>query len=156
MHFPRKFGGMEMTFRHKNTPFHQKFPVKTVITSTYMKSYNFDMKKQKENEKTEFDSRKKSALETITDVVLGFLIFVPVNYLVLPLFVDQIAGYDLVGMLTISAIFTSISLVRKYAIRRWFENHRLVLSEKKIWIINNINPKRFVRNLLEKLGGLKN
>ena len=35
-----------ITLRHKNTRSHQKFPVKTVITSTYSKSYNFDMKKQ--------------------------------------------------------------------------------------------------------------
>ena len=35
-----------MTPRHKNTRFHQKFPVKTVTTSTYMKTCNFDMKKQ--------------------------------------------------------------------------------------------------------------
>ena len=115
------------------------------------------MKKQHiEKEKIEIDSKKKSALETVADVVLGFLIFLPVNYFVLPIFVDQIAEYSIIGMLTISAIFTSISLVRKYAIRRWFENHRLVLSEKKIWIINNVTPKRFARNLLEKLGGLKN
>ena len=103
-----------------------------------MKSYNTDMKKQKENEKREFDSRKKSALETIADVVIGFLIFLPVNYFVLPLFVDQIAEYSIVGMLTISAIFTSISLVRKYTIRRWFENHRQI-----------------IRNMSEKLGVAK-
>ena len=121
-----------------------------------MTTFNHSNKQDIEKEKIEVDSRKRSAIETVIDVILGFLIFVPVNYLVLPLFVDQIAEYDIVGMLTISAIFTLISLVRKYAIRRWFENHRLVLSEKKIWIINNINPKRFVRNLLEKLGGLKN
>ena len=123
---------------------------------TEMTTFNHSNKQDIEKEKTEVDSRKRSAIETVIDVILGFVIFVPVNYLVLPLFVDQIARYDIVGMLTISAIFTSISLVRKYAIRRWFENHRLVLSEKKIWIINNINPKRFVHNLLEKLGGLKN
>ena len=35
-----------MTPRHKNTLFHQNFPVKTVTTSTYMKTCNFDMKKQ--------------------------------------------------------------------------------------------------------------
>ena len=121
-----------------------------------MTTFNHSNKQDIEKEKIEVDSRKRSAIETVIDVILGFLIFVPVNYLVLPLFVEQIAEYNLVGMLTISAIFTLISLVRKYAIRRWFENHRLVLSEKKIWIINNINPKRFVRNLLEKLGGLKN
>ena len=119
---------------------------------TEMTTFNHSNKRDIEKEKKEVDSRKRSAIETVIDVILGFLIFVPVNYLVLPLFVDQIAGYDIVGMLTISAIFTLISLVRKYAIRRWSENHRLVLSEKKIWIVNNINPKRFVRNLLEKLG----
>jgi len=119
---------------------------------TEMTTFNHSNKQDIEKEKIEVDSRKRSAIETVIDVILGFLIFVPVNYLVLPLFVEQIAGYDIVGMLTISAIFTSISLVRKYAIRRWFENHRLVLSEKKIWIVNNINPKRFILNLLKKLG----
>ena len=123
---------------------------------TEMTTFNHSNKRDIEKEKTEVDSRKRSAIETVIDVILGFLIFVPVNYLVLPLFVEQIAEYNIVGMLTISAIFTLISLVRKYAIRRWFENHRLVLSEKKIWIVNNINPKQFVRNLLEKLVGLKN
>ena len=119
---------------------------------TEMTTFNHSNKQDIEKEKLEVDSRKRSAIETVIDVILGFLIFVPVNYLVLPLFVEQIAEYNIVGMLTISAIFTLISLVRKYAIRRWFENHRLVLSEKKIWIVNNINPKRFILNLLKKLG----
>ena len=100
--------------------------------------------------KIDVDSRKKSALEVIADVGLGFGIFLPVNYFVLPLFVDQIAEYSIIGMLTISAIFTSISLVRKYTVRRWFENRRpielLVIDHKK---------KGFIRNLSEKLGGIK-
>jgi len=108
-----------------------------------------------EKEKIEVDSRKKSAIETVIDVILGFMIFVPVNYFVLPLFVDQIAEYNIVGILTISAIFTSISLVRKYALRRWFESQRQIIYENKTWIVNNISPKRLVRNLLEKLGGMK-
>ena len=115
------------------------------------------MKKQHiEKEKIEIDSKKKSALETVADVVLGFLIFLPVNYFVLPLFVDQIAESNIVGILTITAIFTSISLVRKYALRRWFENQRQIVYENKIFVVNHINPKRFIRNLLEKLGGRKN
>ena len=105
--------------------------------------------------KIDVDSRKKSALEAIADVGLGFGIFLPVNYFVLPLFVDQIAEYNIVGILTISAIFTSISLVRKYALRRWFESQRQIIYENKTWIVNNISPKRLVRNLLEKLGGMK-
>ena len=106
-------------------------------------------------EKIGFDSRKKSILETVTDVVLGFVIFLPVNYFVLPLFVDQIADYSIIGMLTISAIFTSISLVRKYVIRRWFENQRKIVYEGKIWVANTQSYKRFIHSLLEKLRGMK-
>ena len=145
-----------MIFRHNNTLFHWNFPFKAVITLDEIKIHSLDMKQQKENEKIETDSRKKSALETIIDVVLGFLIFLPVNYFVLPLFVDQIAESNIVGILTITAIFTSISLVRKYALRRWFENQRQIVYENKIFVVNHINPKRFIRNLLEKLGGRKN
>jgi len=70
------------------------------------------------------DSRKKSMVETIVDIVAGFLLFLPVNFLVLPLFVNDIATQNISGMLTISAIYTSIALARKYVLRRWFESMR--------------------------------
>ena len=70
------------------------------------------------------DSKKKSLAETITDITLGFLLFLPVNFFVLPLFVDQIASQDVLGMLTISLIYTTIALARKYTIRRWYECRR--------------------------------
>ena len=142
-----------MIFRHKNTLFPHNFRGNPGTTLASIPAHNNMNNHRKVNEKTETDSRKKSALETIADVVLGFLIFLPVNYFVLPLFVDQIAEYNIVGILTISAIFTSISLVRKYALRRWFESQRQIIYENKTWIVNNISPKRLVRNLLEKLGG---
>ena len=68
------------------------------------------------------DSKKKSFVECLTDIVIGFVFYLPVNFFVLPLFVDQIANQDFIGMMTISLIFTSIALVRKFTIRRWFEN----------------------------------
>ena len=37
--------------RHKNTRFHQKFPFKTVTTSTYMKTHSLDMKQQYQKRK---------------------------------------------------------------------------------------------------------
>ena len=74
--------------------------------------------------KSMLDSRKKSISETIIDIVIGFLLFLPVNFLVLPLFVDQIAEQDVIGILFLSSIYTSIALVRKYVLRRWFENMR--------------------------------
>ena len=70
------------------------------------------------------DSRKKSMVETIVDIVAGFILFLPVNFLVLPLFVNDIATQNVSGMLTISAIYTSIALARKYVLRRWFESMR--------------------------------
>ena len=144
-----------MIFRHKNTLFPHNFRGNPGTSLASIPVHNSMNNHRKVNEKTESDSRKKSALETIIDVVLGFLIFLPVNYFVLPLFVDQIAEYNIGGMLTISAIFTSISLVRKYALRRWFESQRQIIHDNKTWFVNNINPKRLVRNLLEKLGGMK-
>ena len=65
------------------------------------------------------DSRKKSFCEALLDVVVGFLLYLPVNFFVLPYFTQGIDEYNIATMLTISSIYTSIALVRKYTIRRW-------------------------------------
>ncbi len=70
------------------------------------------------------DSKKKSMAETITDITVGFLLFIPVNFFVLPLFVDVITDQNILGMMALSSIYTSIALVRKFVLRRWFENMR--------------------------------
>ena len=81
-----------------------------------------------------FDSKKKSFIETIMDITIGFLLFLPVNFFVLPLFVDQIASQDVLGMLTISSIYTAIALARKYTLRRFFERRRsnFIRNEKDV------------------------
>jgi len=76
------------------------------------------------------DSKKKSMAETVTDITIGFLLFLPVNFFVLPLFVNEIATQNVTGMLTISAIYTSIALARKFVLRRWFESMR---NKKFVW-----------------------
>ena len=68
------------------------------------------------------DSKKRSMIETVTDVAIGFVMYLPINFLILPLFAEQISSYDILGFFQLSAIFTAIALVRKYTIRRWFEN----------------------------------
>ena len=68
------------------------------------------------------DSKKRSMIETVIDVVIGFVLYLPINFLILPLFAEQISSYDVMGFFQLSAIFTAIALVRKYTIRRWFEN----------------------------------
>jgi len=70
------------------------------------------------------DSRKKSLVETLLDIFLGFLMFLPVNYFVLPLLAGPIAEYNILTAIQIGIMFSTISLVRKFVIRRWFERMR--------------------------------
>ena len=71
------------------------------------------------------DSRKKSLVETSLDIFLGFMMFLPVNYFVLPLFAEQIADHSLLTAIQIGIMFSTISLIRKFALRRWFEKMRI-------------------------------
>ena len=73
---------------------------------------------------TSADSRKKSLVETSLDIFLGFMMFLPVNYFVLPLFAEMIAEHSLLAAIQIGIMFSAISLVRKFTIRRWFEKMR--------------------------------
>ena len=62
-------------------------------------------------------TKKQSLLETLTSVFVGWLIGVILNMLVLPLFDYDVNLTD--GVL-ISIIFTAVSVIRSYIIRRWF------------------------------------
>jgi hypothetical protein len=66
------------------------------------------------------DSKKKSLVECLADIVIGFVMYLPINFFILPIFADQIANQEMIGFLQITAIFTLVALIRKYAIRRWF------------------------------------
>ena len=70
------------------------------------------------------DSKTKSLVETSIDIFLGFLMFLPVNYFVLPLFAGQIADHSLLTAIQIGVMFSTISLIRKFVIRRWCERMR--------------------------------
>ena len=62
-------------------------------------------------------SKKQSLIETLTSVFVGWLIGVILNMLVLPLFDYDVSLTD--GVL-ISIIFTAVSVVRSYVVRRFF------------------------------------
>ena len=70
------------------------------------------------------DSKTKSLVETSLDIFLGFMMFLPVNYFVLPLFAEQIADHSLLTAIQIGVMFSAISLIRKFTLRRWFERMR--------------------------------
>jgi len=71
------------------------------------------------------DSVQKSLTETTLDIFLGFLTFLPVNYFVLPLLAGPIAEYNILTAIQIGIMFSTISLIRKFALRRWFEKMRI-------------------------------
>ena len=74
---------------------------------------------------TSADSVQKSLTETLLDIFLGFMMFLPVNYFVLPLLAGPIAEYSILTAIQIGIMFSTISLIRKFALRRWFEKMRI-------------------------------
>ena len=62
-------------------------------------------------------SKRESMIETLTSVFVGWLIGVILNLTILPLFNYNITVVD---SLWVSLIFTVISVVRGYLIRRFF------------------------------------
>ena len=71
------------------------------------------------------DSKIRSLLEAALDILTGYLMYIPINYFVLPLFIDTIENQEIFGLMQISALFTCVALLRKYTIRRWFEKRKL-------------------------------
>ena len=64
-------------------------------------------------------SKKQSLIETLTSVFVGWLIGVILNLTVLPLFDYDITVTD---SLLVSLIFTVVSVIRGYAVRRIFNS----------------------------------
>ena len=62
-------------------------------------------------------SKRNSALEAASNVAIGYLVSVLANILILPLFGYAVTVAD---SFAIGLAFTAVSLVRSYALRRWF------------------------------------
>lgn len=67
-------------------------------------------------------SKKQSLIESLTSVGIGWFIGVILNMLVLPLFDYDVSLTD--GVL-ISIIFTAVSVVRSYVVRRFFNSKEI-------------------------------
>lgn len=65
-------------------------------------------------------SKKRSFIEAVTNVLVGYLVAVISNLIVLPLFGYQVSLFD--GF-AIGVVFTVISLIRSYVIRRLFNKY---------------------------------
>ena len=64
-------------------------------------------------------TKRQSLVETLTSVFVGWLVGVILNLTVLPLFDYNITVVD---SLWVSLIFTTVSVIRGYVIRRWFNS----------------------------------
>ena len=64
-------------------------------------------------------TKKQSLIESLTSTTIGIMIGIVLNLTILPIF-----GYpvSLSDSLWISVIFTVISIIRSYIIRRWFNS----------------------------------
>ena len=62
-------------------------------------------------------SRLMSLIEAWANVFVGYWVSVAANYVVLPWFGFHVSAGQAIG---IGVIFTAISLVRSYLLRRWF------------------------------------
>lgn len=71
-------------------------------------------------------SRRMSFLESLINVAVGYGVAVTAQIAVFPLFGLEVSLSD---NLVIGAIFTGISILRSYALRRIFEEVRV----RKIW-----------------------
>lgn len=62
-------------------------------------------------------TRKQSLIEAISNTFIGLIVSATANYLVLPLFYE---GVNVKNCVAVSIIFTVISIIRNYIVRRWF------------------------------------
>jgi hypothetical protein len=65
-------------------------------------------------------TKKNSALEAVTNIIIGYLISVTSNWLILPLFGYNVTLLDSFG---IGLAFTFVSLIRSYLLRRIFNKY---------------------------------
>ena len=79
----------------------------------------------KQEQELKEDSKRRSLIESAFDIGTGFLMYLPINFFILPLCVDVIQNQDFFGIMQMTVLFTCVALLRKYTIRRWFEKMRL-------------------------------
>jgi len=72
-------------------------------------------------------SKRMSMVESLTNVAVGYGVAVSAQIVIFPLFGLEVALAD---NLAIGAIFTGISILRSYTLRRVFEEIR----ERRVWV----------------------
>jgi hypothetical protein len=74
-------------------------------------------------------SRRESIIEAWTNIVIGFSINYAANLLFLPLVGARASGGDLFWL---GWLYTAVSILRQYAIRRWFNAHGFAAAVARV------------------------
>ena len=85
------------------------------------------------------DSKLKSASESFMNIVPGFLIAYLATFFILPPFHEGIAASDAATLAIVAVLFTAISLVRMYTLRRVFT--RLGPDENLYTLLKRLGSK---------------
>ena len=73
--------------------------------------------------KINFDSKKKSASESVINSLGGFPIAYGLGIIILPLSTGWIQSDPLMANVAITGVYATVSFVRSYFLRRIFEQH---------------------------------
>lgn len=75
-------------------------------------------------------SRRESVIEAWTNIVIGFSINYTANLIFLPM-----VGAELTvsNNFWLGWMYTAVSIVRQYAVRRWFNTHGFAASVARLW-----------------------
>lgn len=82
-------------------------------------------------------SRLGSLAEALINVAIGFGINFAANWFILPLF--GFSTLTLKANLLIGVVYTVISVIRSYVIRRWFNQH-IVRAAQALGSLSNKEP----------------
>ena len=75
-------------------------------------------------------SRRESVIEAWTNIVIGFSINYTANLLLLPLVGAELTAAN---NFWLGWTYTAISIIRQYAVRRWFNAHSFAATVARLW-----------------------
>ena len=70
------------------------------------------------------DSKKKSIVESLTDIIIGFVMYLPINFFILPMFAGEIANQEIIGFL--QKTLNGLNLL-KMTLRRRLKNLEIIM-----------------------------
>lgn len=75
-------------------------------------------------------TRRESIIEAWTNIVIGFSINYTANLILLPMVGAELTAAN---NFWLGWTYTAVSILRQYAVRRWFNSHKFAASIANFW-----------------------